>query len=220
MQENDTTLHPPEQTDGTEKRRHDARWEAAFLAQLTHELGERVKAYAKRRACYVEAKAGIRDPAIALDLYHDAITDTWTGDLTWDPYRGTLELHLKGVIKRRSFHQVRHLERFARVRTDVPSESLDREMSQALADDRAGSEGADLRDVVDKLVDAMMSLATDDEEVTSLLRAYANHDTERGDIRIATGLSSSAYHNARRRMLRLRDRLPQELREIAIDAMQ
>jgi hypothetical protein len=110
MNDSEDTFQQLERTDSKIKR--DEKWEAAYLAQLTHDLGEKVRAFAKKRARYIEAKTGCDDPNLARELFQDAVTDTWTGDVTWDPMRASLELHLKRVIRSRTSNQLKHLDRF------------------------------------------------------------------------------------------------------------
>jgi hypothetical protein len=218
MQDSENTFQQLERTDN-KAAKHDAKWEAAFLAQLTHALGEKVSAFAKRRARWLEAKAGTCDPNVASELYQDAITDTWTGDVNWDPARASLELHLKRVIKSRTSNELQRLERFAHVSSHRPTKVLERAMSEAMEMDRAGDRGIDLKGFVDEVIEAMFLLAADDEEVLQVLHCFGNGVVDRRDVMHETGLSSSKFHNARRRMLRIVERLPLDLRDTAIDAM-
>lgn len=216
MQDNENTF---QQLERTESKKHDAKWEASFLAQLTHALGEKVAAFAKRRARYVEGKTRILDPNLARELYQDAITDTWTGDVSWDPQRAPLELHLKGVIKSRTSAMMKRADRFDHVSTHIPSVVLEREVSEAMEEQRAGHDGRDLAGFIDELIEALLLLATGDDEVLQLLGCFGRGLSDRRAVMHETGMSSTAYHNARRRMLRLVERLPQDVRDTAIETM-
>jgi hypothetical protein len=233
----DNTPQQLGRTDSSIKR--DEKWEAAFLAQLTHDLGEKVAAYAQKRARYIEAKTGSDDPNLARELYQDAVTDTWTGGVSeggvsWDPNRCSLELHLKRVIRSRSSNQLKHLDQFPHfsishqpsnqddeeiAETSEPmSIELERSMSDAMESERAGNRG-DLPSFVDEVIEALVLLASGDEEVLQILYCFGRGLSERRDVMHETGMSSTTYHNARRRMLRLVERLPQHIRDAAIDAM-
>ena len=240
MRDSNNTLQQLERTEGSVKR--DEKWEAAFLAQLTHDLGEKVMAFAKKRALYIQLKRGADDHNLVRELYQDAIADTWTGDVSWDPLRSSLELHLKRVIRSRTSHQLKHLDRFPHFSMDRPSNQAHAEMSDEAPDavseepadampmefehslsesietDRRGNRG-DLATFVDELVEALILLAGGDEEVLQILYCFGRGITERRDVIHETQMSSSTYHNARRRMLRLVERLPQHIRDAAIAAM-
>ena len=231
MHDNEDTHQQLGRTDSSIKR--DEKWQAAFMAQLTRDLGEKVAAYARKRAAYIEAKTG-SDPNLARELYQDAVTDTWTGDLTWDPLRTSLELHLKRAIRSRTSNQLKHLDQFPHFSishrpsnqddeeiaetTEPMCIELERSMSEVMESERAGNR-CDLPSFIDALIEALALLANGDEEVLQILYCFGRGITERRDIMHETGMSSTTYHNARRRMLRLREQLPQHIRDAAIDAM-
>ena len=77
----------------------------------------------------------------------------------------------------------------------------------------------DLTSYVDDVVAKLYELAGDDSEVVQILDCFASDQIERRDIMRVTGLDRLAYHNARRRLVRLVEQLPNELRERAIRAM-
>lgn len=217
MQDNDTTFQQLERTEG--KKKHDAKWEAAFLAQLTHGLGEKVAAFATRRARFVESKTRTREPNLSRTLYQDAVTDTWTGDVSWDPQRAPLELHLKGVIKSRTSAMLKRLDRFDHISTHVPSVALEREVSDALEEQRVGHDGRDLSGFIDEVIGALFLIGSGDDEVVQMLECFGRGIADRPGVMRETGMSATTYHNARRRMLRLVERLPQDVRDTAIETM-
>ncbi len=195
-----------------------AKWDAAFTSQLTHDLADKVAAFAKRRARYVERKKGTRDGNLARELYQDALGDTWSGGVHWDPNNSSLELHLKRVITSRTSHELQRLERFPQVSVHAGSSEVERAISEVLEAERESGSG-DLKSHVDDVVEALLLLAGGDDDVVQLLDAYGRGHVDRHSMLRATTLSSTAYHNARRRLLRLVEQLPQHVRDAAIEAM-
>lgn len=79
--------------------------------------------------------------------------------------------------------------------------------------------GPTLVSFLDDVVGKLYELAGDDTEVIQILECFANDQIERREIMRATGLDRLAYHNARRRLVRLVEHLPNDLREQAVRAM-
>jgi hypothetical protein len=215
MLESNTT----QQLGRTEEVTRDVAWEQAFLAQLTDELADSVAAFAKKRASWLNGKRKRKDDFLWKELYQDAITDTWTGDVTWDPHKAPLDLHLKRVIRSRTSMTMKHLTRFPRVSAYCATLGLELEMSESMAADRASERGVDLHGYVDDVIAALYQLATGDETVTKILDCFGQGLLERRDIVRATGMPASTYDSARRRLLALAENLPQDLRDEAIRAM-
>ena len=92
----------PQELGRTETIKRDAAWDAAYLAQLTDALAASVGAFAKKRASWLEGKTKRKDNYLWRELLQDALTDTWLGDVTWDPAKAPLDLHLKRVIRSRT----------------------------------------------------------------------------------------------------------------------
>jgi hypothetical protein len=72
---------------------------------------------------------------------------------------------------------------------------------------------------VEDVVTRLYELAKDDIEVVQILDCFSCDQIDRRDIMRVTGLDRLAYHNARRRLVRLVELLPNDLRERAIRAM-
>lgn len=211
MQESNT----PQELGRTESKVHDDAWKHAFETQLTHEMIASVTVYAKKRAEWIQTKTKRADNLLARELYQDAVTDTWLGDVAWDPMKMPLELHLKRTIRSRSATMMKHLRKFPPLRVAKLSLDLEREMSEAMEVEQ----DHELTHYIDDIVGKLYQLAGDDAEVIQILDCFANDQIERRDIMHATGLDRVAYHNARRRLVRLVERLPNDLREQAIRAM-
>lgn len=209
--------HTPQELGRTATTVHTPAWEDAFEAQLTGEMTASVMIYAKKRAEWIQRITRRHDDYLARELYQDAITDTWLGDVTWDPAKVPLELHLKRTIRSRSATRVEHLVQFPEDRVGKLKLDMETKMSDALEVQQATD--LTLTSYIDDIVGRLYELAGDDAEVVQILDCFANDQIERRDIMRATGLDRLAYHNARRRLVRLVENLPNDLREQAIRAM-
>lgn len=212
----ENTFQQLERTDGDKRG---PRWHAAFKAQLTNDLTDDVLAYAARRAKWIERKTGACDPNLPGELLQDALGDTFAGVVTWDPKQASLALHLKAVIRSRTSHELERLERFTHLSVDKPTILFEQEVSEAIEAERANLEEGDARVIVDRVIDALRALGADDACVLSILDCYGDGVIDRRDIVHRTGMSSSTYHNAHRRLMRLVEELPEDIRIAAIHAM-
>ena len=130
----------------------------------------------------------------------DALTDTWLGDVTWDPAKAPLDLHLKRVIRSRTSMTMKHLTRFPRVAAHAPRLDLEREMSDAMEAERTTGPAADLGAFMDGVVGTLYMLGADDDDVLRILDCFNDGLVDRRDILRATKMTATTYHNARRRL--------------------
>ncbi len=209
----------PQELGRTETITRDAAWEAAYLAQLTDALASSVGAFAKKRASWLEGKTKRKDNYVWRELLQDALTDTWLGDVTWDPAKAPLDLHLKRVIRSRTSMTMKHLTRFPRVAAHAPRLELEREMSGAMEAERTTGHDVDLGGFIEGVVGTLYMLAADDDDVLRILDCFADGVADRREILRASAMTVTTYHNARRRLMALVERLPQHLRNEAIRAM-
>jgi hypothetical protein len=209
----------PQELGRTESITRDAAWEAAYLAQLTDALAASVGGFAKKRASWLENKTKRKDNYLWRELLQDALTDTWLGDVTWDPEKAPLDLHLKRVIRSRTTMAMKHLTRFPRVAAHAPRLELEHEMSGAMEAERETGNGDDLGSVIDGVVGTLYMLAAEDDDVLRILDCFGEGVVDRREILRATTMTATVYHNARRRLMALVERLPQNLRDQAIHAV-
>jgi hypothetical protein len=205
----------PQELGRTATTVHDPAWEDAFEIQLTGEMTASVMIYAKKRAEWIQRTTKRHDTYLARELYQDAVTDTWLGDVKWDPAKVPLELHLKRTIRSRSAARVEHLIDFPEDRVRTLKLDMETKMSDAMEVGHA----SDLSSYVDDVVSQLYALARGDTEVIQILDCFAVDQVDRRDIMRATGMDRVTYHNARRRMVRLVEDLPNDLRERALRAM-
>lgn len=191
-------------------------WRAAFNAQCTADMMDDVTAYAAKHANWIETRTRRRDPGLVEELVQDALVDTFAGVVTWEPARCSLALHLKSVIRSRVSHELDHAESYPHDDIDDASEH---DVSDAMSARALPSAGNDLDRYADEFETRLRELAKDDDAVHRLIDSYRDGITERRAICRVTRLTASAYHNAHRRLKRLVENLPENLRTAAIEAM-
>lgn len=187
----------------------------AALEELSSATLQKLIQFAKRGA-YKLALAGV---PIASDeheqIVHDAIADTLSFEVTWDR-RVRVELHLFNVIRRRIWNALRSAQKKVRVQL----EDLDTEEDASTVRHGAELEAALGRaQVTQQLYRVLRERAAPDAEVLSMLDAYSAGVTDRREVMAWTGLALPEVINARRRLDRLLDGLPDELRSAALAAM-
>src|SRR5689334_7416390 len=81
---------------------------AAFHEQATPALYQAAHRFARQWA-KLPRRAGRRiDYLYPRELVQDALADTWSGKLRWDPARRTLLRHVKNAIRWRAWTDARH----------------------------------------------------------------------------------------------------------------
>ncbi|MEJ7598477.1 MAG: hypothetical protein WKG01_11255 [Kofleriaceae bacterium] len=193
----------------------DARaWRAAFNSQATDDMMDDVAAYAAFRARL--HWGGRRDAGYYEELGMDALGDTFAGIVTWDPARCPLALHLKSVIRSRLSHQIERDEACQHVDIDDISEEA---VSTAMERTTPRTSAAELASFGTEFVARLRVVAGADEPVLRLIDLYMNGVTERRDVCRIGGMTARTYHNAHRRLKRMVENLPENLRTAAIGAM-
>jgi hypothetical protein len=204
----------PTNSDASAKEGPSPVWRAQFKAQATQDMMDDVYGYVARRATWIEHQSGRRSPGLIREMIQDALGDTFAGVVTWDPTRCSLALHLKSVIRSRLSHEFERAEQFAHIDVEDAAEV---ELHEQLA--KQAASGGALQDYVEEFERQLRELAADDAAVLALLDAYLAGVTERAQVCRTTGLTKAAYHNAHRRLKRLADNLPENLRIAALAAI-
>jgi hypothetical protein len=192
-------------------------WIAAFKAQATQEMMDDVVGYIAKRATWLQQQERSAKDVIN-DMVIEALGDTFAGVVAWDPVRCPLALHLKSVIRSRFSHELERIEDFEHVELDDAPEDLVHE-AMATAGKTALAPTKKLSVYVKQFVDRLRELADDDLPVLKLIDLSLQDITERRHICHMTGMSPSAYHNAFRRLQRLADKIPMNLRTAALDSL-
>lgn len=136
-----------------------------------------------------------------------------------DPAKAPLDLQLKRVIRSRTTMTMRHLTRFPRVAAHAPRLELEHEISVAMESERATGHTGDLESGIDGVVGTLYMLAAENDDVLRILDCFGDGVVDRRDILRATSMNVTTYHNARRRLMALVERLRQNLRDEAIHAV-
>jgi hypothetical protein len=198
--------------------------------ELTEGLLQRVKRYALRRvgAKRVAGLACFDDELEAEHMATDAATLTILGHRTWDP-RVPLFEHLCGVIRSTSSDEIEHHNKFTRTvvgrlsmdESHGDDAELDRQLNQRGAIDiQRPAHVFTLADARDHLVTSLRFMSRTDAQVTKLLDAYRSGCEDRADVLACTNMTADEYRNARRKLDRLLEALPEHIKEGAADALE
>lgn len=148
----------------------------------------------------------------------DAIADTLTGVVTWDP-RYPLSYHLCSVVRTRSSNQLKQARR--RGYTSLEA-AHDRDALEPLEDHQAPSRPDVLVEralVTEQLYRSVRRQAVRDSLVIALLDAYMIGCVQPHDVMKLTGMTRADFLNARRRLDRMLMQLPPSLRRAAFDVL-
>jgi hypothetical protein len=198
--------------------------------ELNDELLERVRRYACQR---VGAKR-LADIACfdtddeAENMAAEAATLTVIGHRTWNPSVPLFE-HLCGVVRSVSSDQIAHQHLYrhdaiGRLSLDE-SHGDDVALDQQLTihnEDRARRPKAvaSFADARDRVMSCLRIACRGDHHVTQLLDAYESGCEDRAEVLDCTGMSPSDYKNARRRLDRAIEALPDNINTEALDALE
>jgi hypothetical protein len=192
---------------------------AAFERDLTEPVMERLLSFAKRRVAML-AKVGVRRTADdARAMVQDAITDTLTRVVTWDPQRVTLEKHLRLVIRTRSLNRLKQVRR---VPLKSMEDSQDGELTVARvaeATRMSPTESVEMGEVAEEVVAEVVERAKEVPQVLALIEAYQAGCQERAEVIEHTGMNVQEFVNARRRLDRLLAALPDQMHNDVEDAL-
>ena len=157
--------------------------------------------------------------AIGKDLVLDAVGDTLAGDLTWDPGRVSLTLHVQSVIAARVRREIARQAKIPHLRMtgDLDSgDGLDRVEAAAsrvvAADEPTAPERIAMRASSASALAALRRMVPGDADALAILDALDAECYKRDEIRDVTGLSIRAYDNAHRRLAALAAKLPPGIR--------
>ena len=171
----------------------------AFERELTPDVARRLLELAARRTAMLRA-AGL---PVAADhaklLVREAISDTLTQVARWNPEEQPLGLHLRGIIRRRTWAKLSQLP------PSPPSPPpLDAHRPAPLA-----QEPGRARTVIQQVVAGLAYDSADDAAVRLVLEAYCNGASTGAEVSHAAGITLEEYAAARRRLDRLLAALPE-----------
>ncbi len=165
-----------------------------------------VNRYTRRRLLILGFPA---EPEHFVELVQNAISDTWTGVRNFDPTVVSASTHITGVIRDRTWKAFKRLEK---VRPQqLPGEDG---KGQPLPSGVDEVRRVEMFELARKSLDALTKMAEekDDQEVLSLLVAYEMGVSGRTNLSIETGMTVDEVTNATKKLQRLVNKLPEELR--------
>jgi len=177
-------------------------WIAEFEKQLTPKLIDGLRNYARPRAFAVATAGRKVDDYYARELVQDAIGDTWTGLLRWDPKRCSLEFHLVRAIQSRADKHRKHAR-------DNPHEAIGDETGNSrIAEQDASVLIADPEHAVQRVhsretMARIRAEAAGDRPVLRMLEAYDAGAQTKDDVLTFTKMKARTYHNAHIRLKRI-----------------
>jgi hypothetical protein len=190
----------------------------AIERELTPEVARRLLEFGARRSSMLRA-AGV---AVSTDearfLVQDAVADTLARAASWIPEAAPLWLHLRGIMRRRSWAKLVQ----AYKRPGLPVDQLESSIDPA-ADPASIGELRDRRrsaiDVLRQVRAHLDERNPEDVAVRSLVDAYCGGATSRAEVTETSGLSAEAYVHARRRLDQLLAALPEPVVTSAFQTM-
>jgi hypothetical protein len=186
-------------------------------------LQARAYRFARSRAALVRQAGGRSDRSLVRELVCDAIADTWSGDLQWDPARCALLDHLCGAIRRRTSDEVDRVRQFQHLSLDGlvhGGDAARQELESFLARVGGGTDADEHAALVADVIDELRLLAGPrDSAVGAILDAWAVGATTASDIMRRSRLAPPTYRAARGRIDRLTPDLPQELRSAVLSLL-
>jgi hypothetical protein len=173
-------------------------WLEAFERQCSKTLTQLAERYAARHLGGVGPPPGSGDPT-ARELVVNALGDTATGVLPWDPGRITLLEHIKGVVRRRAKRHRRWLKKF-------PHDSMDDDNARTRDDAERALRGQQPDPhAVEAAAEALAELrefTADDPKLAAYIEGRGK-GLSRTALMYIIGLSPEAYRSLRRRLRRL-----------------
>jgi hypothetical protein len=190
-------------------------WSAAFARECTKQLYDDARRFATWRARAVGSEGGLADEYYTRELAQNALADTATGVLRWNPTEKTLREHVLDAIRTRTNHDRVRAKRYRHEAIDVfdpeASDELLGEIETALAD-RAASANPERATLVAEWLAELCTHAAPSSGIRRLLDAYKAGATTTSDVMHFTGMSEKEYDAARLRLDRLVERLSPHLR--------
>lgn len=185
-------------------------WLDAFASQCTAKLYDDAHRFAAWRAGAVRKEGGLADDYYARELVQNALSDTASGVLRWDPADKALQEHVWDAIRTRTNHDRLRAKRYRHEPIDVfdteaPGELLG-EIEAAL-ESRAPSASPALATLTAEWLAALREHAASSSSLRCMLDAFEAGASTMADVMHLTGMSEKEYDATRLRL----DRLVQKL---------
>lgn len=189
---------------------------AQIEAGLTPQVRSTVKHFAYRRYLMLQHAGLMVDDSLPDQIFADVVTDTTLGRLSWNPDRVKLSTHLCGAIKSRTHQMLLKHRKHTHVSLSGPAQDvLEFEPTEGEIEAEAsitiGSDPKEALERGDALTRLRIELRAEcvrrgDEIAVKLVDNFALDSGYRRDF-AAIGLSERDYDAARKRLLRMAQRL-------------
>lgn len=180
-------------------------WIEAFARQCSEQLYEDARRFAAWRAGPVRRAGGLADDYYVRELVQNALSDTASGVLRWDPTAKTLRQHVWDAIRSRSHHDRVRAERYHHHRVDMlsPDESdqLLGEVERLLATRAPSTTPAAAIQAAERMAELRVNVDPSSPP-GRLLDAIEAGAFTKADVMFLTGMSDEDYQTARRQLLR------------------
>ena len=197
-------------------------WRTQFNRQLTDEMMERVLKQTIALVRKVERKTPWRDNQTPDDRLHTVIVKMLDGTLRWDPTRVDLERYFLGAIAGEISHELEHAEKFHKVSLDAENqnvEDLERETSEAINAGRESKQEVPKQAWWSLAMAEFRKHAPNDVGVLAIVDAYGHDKLTRRDVMAHAGMSSRQYHAAYQRLVRIAQKIDDNVRNLIMQAI-
>ena len=199
----------------------------ALAEQTTPELKRQAREYARGRLKLLRWAGIPVSKVYPRELVDDAHADTWSGVSIWDPSQYSLLEHLRQVIKRRTWLEIRRGRRISVVPLHEPANDeaiseqiVSEDVERALAEASHGNcSPIVLHAMLARICQELRPQVSRDHEAAAVVQCWEDGAIDRNDVMDFTGLTEAAYERTRQRLLYTIRHLPSELREVAQDLL-
>jgi len=194
---------------------------AALAEQNTPDVRKEARRYAEQRVPLLRAAFVPVSRRTPDELVNDAITDTFLGDGDpWDPADCDLLTHLRGMIKKSTWQEMRHRLLVRR----EPFDLADGKVDEALARDRAHASMGDISPImlaalVETICAELRKIDASDEPARAITECWELGFVERREVMLLTEMDDDTYKRARDRILSRKKFLPPKLLAIVEDLL-
>jgi len=197
-------------------------WRTQFDKQISAEMIERVVNQTKLLVRKVEKRARWRDEQLPAERLNEVLLKLLDGRLKWDPERCDLERFLFMAIAGEISHDVERAVKRKHVSLDdesVNQDDLEHATSDAIASDRETKAEVPKDEWWTVALDEIRKHAAGDKGVLAIVDAYAHGATTRRDVLAYTKMTDRQYKAAYARMVRVSQKIDEDVREQILDAI-
>ena len=177
-------------------------WIKQYVKQATPKTIAGLNAFARTRALTV-ADAGRKvDDYYARELVQDALGDTWSGAVRWDPEKCSLAYHVVRTIEGRADKHRKHA--LAHGHDAIGDDTAGSRAAEAQASWLNGDDEAAITHVhKSETMTQVRALAAKDKDVLRLIAAYDAGCETKDEVLKHARMKSRTYHNAYGRLRRI-----------------